>query len=146
MSEYRLSKLGEQLRAEISMLIARGQIKDPRVSTFLTINRVEVSADLSYAKVYVSSFMSESQIQKGVEGLNSAAGFIQSKIAAKLTIHKFPKFTFIADKSIKEGFEMVNKLRRLEKTEAEQNKAREKLSQTQSAVNENSENLNINNE
>lgn len=119
MGEFRLAKLGEQIRGEIAQLISTQKIKDPRVSTFLTINRVEVAADLAYAKVYVSSFLPEGQILKGVAGLNSAAGFIQSSIAKKLTIRKFPKLTFIADTSIKEGFEMVNKLNRLEAEENE---------------------------
>ena len=119
MGEFRLAKLGEQIRGEIALLISTQKIKDPRVSTFLTINRVEVAADLAYAKVYVSSFLPEGQILKGVAGLNSAAGFIQSSIAKKLTIRKFPKLTFIADTSIKEGFEMVNKLNRLEAEENE---------------------------
>jgi ribosome-binding factor A len=117
MGEYRLAKLGEQIREEIASLIATQKIKDPRVSTFLSINRVDVVADLAYAKVYVSSFLPEGQINKGVAGLNSAAGFIQSTIAKKLTIRKFPKLTFIADNSIKEGFEMVHKLNQLQAEE-----------------------------
>lgn len=117
MGEYRLAKLGEQIREEIATLIATQKIKDPRVSTFLSINRVDVVADLAYAKVYVSSFLPEGQINKGVAGLNSAAGFIQSTIAKKLTIRKFPKLTFIADTSIKEGFEMVHKLNQLQAEE-----------------------------
>ncbi|WP_407429331.1 30S ribosome-binding factor RbfA [Treponema sp.] len=117
MGEFRMLKLGEQIRDEISKLISLQKIKDPRVSTFLTVNRVEVARDLAYAKVYVSSFLNESQVKKGVEGLNSAAGFIQSSIAKKLSIYKFPKLTFIEDMSIKEGFEMVNKLNRLEEEE-----------------------------
>ena len=119
MGEFRLAKLGEQIRGEIALLISTQKIKDPRVSTFLTINRVEVAADLAYAKVYVSSFLPEGQILKGVAGLNSAAGFIQSSIAKKLTIRKFPKLSFIADSSVKEGFEMVNKLNRHETEENE---------------------------
>ena len=119
MGEFRLAKLGEQIRGEIALLISTQKIKDPRVSTFLTINRVEVAADLAYAKVYVSSFLPEGQILKGVAGLNRAAGFIQSSIAKKLTIRKFPKLSFIADSSVKEGFEMVNKLNRLEAEENE---------------------------
>ena len=117
MGEYRMLKLGEQIRDEIAKLIMTQKVKDPRVSTFLTINRVEVARDLAYAKVYVSSFLNESQVKKGVEGLNSAAGFIQSSIAKKLTIYKFPKLTFVEDTSIKEGFDMVNKLNRLEEAE-----------------------------
>ncbi|WP_191017880.1 30S ribosome-binding factor RbfA [Treponema zioleckii] len=117
MGEFRMLRLGEQIREEISQLIMRQNIKDPRVSTFLSINRVEVARDLAYAKVYVSSFMNESQVKKGVEGLNSAAGFIQSSIAKKLTIRQFPKLTFVVDTSMKEGFDMVNKLTRLEAEE-----------------------------
>ena len=117
MGEFRMLKLGEQIRDEISKLIMMQKVKDPRVSTFLTTNRVEVARDLAYAKVYVSSFLNESQVKKGVEGLNSAAGFIQSSIAKKLSIYKFPRLTFVEDTSIKEGFDMVNKLNRLEEQE-----------------------------
>lgn len=117
MGEFRMLRLGEQIRDEIAGLIMLQKVKDPRVSTFLTINRVEVAGDLSYAKVYVSSFLSESQVRKGVDGLNSAAGFIQSSIARKLTIRQFPRLTFVPDTSIKEGFDMVNKLNRLEEEE-----------------------------
>ena len=96
-------------------MILRHEIKDPRVNEFLTINRVEVARDLAYAKVYVSSFMDDMSVNRGVEGLQSAAGFIQSTIAKKLTIYKFPKLTFIADFSMKEGYQMVQKLNALEK-------------------------------
>ena len=118
MGEYRLIRLGEQLREEISQLILRQQVKDPRVSTFLTINHVEIVRDLSYAKVSVSSFLPDEQVERGVAGLQSAAGFIQSTIAKKLRIRQFPKLTFVADKSIKQGFEMVKKLEQLEAEEA----------------------------
>ena len=110
-----MQRLDSQLRDEISLLLLRGEIKDPRVSNFLSINRVDVSSDLSYAKVYVSTFLSDAQLEKGVDGLNNAAGFIQSSIAKKLRIRKFPKFTFVVDKGMKEGFHMVQRLTELEK-------------------------------
>lgn len=117
MSEFRLERLGEQIREEISRMIMLRQIKDPRVSTFLSINRVEVAGDLGYAKVYVSSFMDDKQTEKGVKGLGNAAGFIQTTLSKKLSLRQFPKLNFVMDKSIKEGFEMVKKLEELEKME-----------------------------
>src|SRR5574344_291454 len=117
MSEFRLEKLGEQIREEISQMILLRKIKDPRVSTFLSINRVELAGDLGYAKVYVSSFMDDKQTEKGVKGLGSAAGFIQTTLSKKLSLRQFPKLSFVMDKSIKEGFEMVKKLEELEKME-----------------------------
>lgn len=127
MGQYRMERLNVQLRDEISKLILQGEIRDPRVTgkkglkenrmdvaPFLSINRVEVSQDLAYAKVYVSSFASDDMLEKGVAGLNNAAGFIQSTIAKKLRIRKFPKFTFVVDSGMKEGFHMVQKLNALE--------------------------------
>ncbi len=115
MGQYRIQRLNDQLRDEISQLILRGDVKDPRVSTFLSINRVEVTSDLSYAKVYVSSFLPDGQVKKGVDGLNAAAGFIQREIAKKLRIRQFPKLQFHVDSGMKAGFNMVQKLNELEK-------------------------------
>lgn len=113
MGQYRMERLGNQLREEIASMLMKHEVKDPRVNEFLTINRVEVAKDLAYAKVYVSSFMDDASVERGVQGLQSAAGFIQSTIAKKVSIYRFPKLTFVADFSMKEGFEMVQKLNRI---------------------------------
>lgn len=129
MGQYRLARLGQQLQSEIAGMILRHEIKDPRVNEFLTINRVEVTSDLSYAKVYVSSFMDDQSVRRGAEGLQSAAGFIQGVISKKLSTYKFPRLTFIADFSMKDGYKMVRKLDALEaaakETESEAENARE---------------------
>lgn len=128
MGEYRLLRLGEQIRGEIANMMLRGEIKDPRVnsanaelplSTLLTINRVEVVSDLAYAKVFVSGYLPEDALNKGVKGLQNAAGFIQSSIAKKLRIRKFPKLTFVADTSLRDGFNMIQRLNEIEKMDAE---------------------------
>ncbi|HKL84723.1 MAG TPA: 30S ribosome-binding factor RbfA [Treponemataceae bacterium] len=110
MGEFRLDKLGEQIRDEISKMILGGKIKDPRVSTFLSINRVEVSRDLGHAKVWVSSFMNATETKQGVRGLESATGFIQGVLGKKLRLRQFPHLTFVFDESIKDGFDMIKKI------------------------------------
>ena len=132
MGQYRLQRLNDQLRDEISQLILRGQVKDPRVSTFLSVNRVEITNDLAYAKVYVSSFLPDGELKHGVDGLNAAAGFIQREIAKKLRIRQFPKLQFIVDKGMKEGFKMVQKLNALEKESEKREKAKASDSQKDS--------------
>lgn len=119
MGKFRLLRLSNQLRAEIANLILKGEIKDPRVSTFLTVTRVEISKDLSFAKVFVSSFIPRGQLETGVEGLNNARGFIQSTIAQHLRIRQFPHLTFYADENIKAAFDMVEKLNALEKSDSQ---------------------------
>ena len=130
MGQYRIQRLTDQLRDEISNLILKGEVKDPRVSNFLSINRVEVTTDLGYAKVYVSSFLPDNQVEKGVNGLNAAAGFIQREIAKKLRIRQFPKLQFLVDSGMKEGFTMVQKLNQLEK-ESKENAAKQASEDTE---------------
>jgi ribosome-binding factor A len=82
----RSSRLGSLIQEKIGALIEAGKIKDPRVDSFLSITRVDLSDDLSWADVYVSSFKTESGLEKGCQGLQSAAGFIQSQLAAAMKI------------------------------------------------------------
>jgi len=98
------------MQEKISALVLEGKIKDPRVSTFISITRVNVSRDLSYADVYVSDIREKANLQRSADGLQSAAGFIQSHLGAALRIRKIPRLRFHADTSIRDGFELVQKI------------------------------------
>jgi ribosome-binding factor A len=109
----RLKRVEEQLRIEISALLLRGDIKDPRVDSFLSITRAEVARDGSHAKVYVSTFRELDALEAGVAGLNHAAGFIQSAVAKRIRIRLTPRLTFYPDTGIKQGFEIGEKIKGL---------------------------------
>jgi ribosome-binding factor A len=113
MAEYRTERLGRLIQEKISGLILEGKIKDPRVTSFLSITRVQVSRDLSFADVYVSNIRETANVAKGAEGLQSAAGFIQAQLGAAMRIRKTPRLRFHADLSIRQGFDMVKKLESL---------------------------------
>ena len=110
MGEYRSERVGRLIQEKIGSLIVEGKIKDSRINPFLSITRVSVSRDLSWAEVYVSTFKPQASLSKGVEGLQSAAGFIQVQLASHMRIRKTPRLRFHEDLSIKEGFEIVKKL------------------------------------
>ncbi|HOZ72524.1 MAG TPA: 30S ribosome-binding factor RbfA [Spirochaetia bacterium] len=113
MDEIRRKRVEETLRTEVSALLMRGEIKDPRVDTFLSITRVEVARDGSHAKLYVSTFRESGALDEGVAGLNNAAGFIQAGISKRLRIRLTPRLVFIPDTGIKEGFELGEKIKGL---------------------------------
>jgi ribosome-binding factor A len=113
MAEFRTERLGKQIQEILGALVLEGRIKDPRVSSFISITRVIVSRDLSYADVYVSNIRETANIERNAEGLQSAAGFIQSQLGAALHIRKIPRLRFHADSSIREGFDLVQKLEQL---------------------------------
>jgi ribosome-binding factor A len=110
MAEYRLERVGRLIQEKIGTLIVGGRIKDPRVDSFLTVTRVEVSRDLGYADVFVSSYKTEEGLKKGVAGLTSAAGFIQAQLAREMRIRQTPHLRFHEDLGIRAGFEMTQKI------------------------------------
>ena len=113
MAEYRTERLGRLIQEMIGALVLEGRIKDPRVGPFISITRVQVSRDLSFADVYVSNIRDTAGVKRNTEGLQSAAGFIQSQLGAALKIRKIPRLRFHADTSISEGFDLVQKIDQL---------------------------------
>jgi len=110
MKEFRADRVGQLIQEKIGALIVEGKIKDPRVNPFLSVSRVQLSRDFSWADVYISTFKPEASLKKGVMGLQSAAGFIQSQLSGEMRIRQTPRLRFHEDPSIREGFEMVKKL------------------------------------
>jgi ribosome-binding factor A len=95
-------------------MIALGEIKDPRVNSFLSITRVEAAQDGSHARVWVSSLEDrEDRLDAAIAGLSHAAGFIQALIAKRVRLRLTPVLTFVSDRGIKEGFEVTEKLKDL---------------------------------
>ena len=111
MGSFRLQRVANLIRQEVSAMLLRGDIKDPRVNDMVIIAHVEVAGDLSHAKVRVSSFRPHEELDKAVEGLNSAAGFLQAALARKMRLRLTPKLHFIADHSIEEAFKVTEKMK-----------------------------------
>jgi ribosome-binding factor A len=107
----RSERLGEIILAEISDLITR-DIKDPRVG-FVTFTRVEVSDDLRYAKVFVSSLGSEQEKARTLQGLSSATGYIRRHLGRALHLRYTPDITFLLDESLEHGARIAQLLRQL---------------------------------
>ena len=76
------------------------EVKDPRVSKLLSIVKVDVSSDLSYATVYVSAIEGYEQTVSSVKALKGAAGFLRRELGARLSLRKVPELRFVADDSI----------------------------------------------
>jgi ribosome-binding factor A len=117
MAEYRIERVGHLIQEKLGALIVEGKIKDPRVDSFLSVTRVEVSRDLSFADVYISSFKSPRSLSTGIAGLQCAAGFIQSRLAREIRLRQTPKLRFFEDAGFREAFDLIKKIEGLEKIE-----------------------------
>src|SRR5262245_6927101 len=105
----RLLKAAEAIRGVVSMAILT-EMRDPRVKN-VTVVGVEVLPDMKSAKVFVSIMGSEKEQQLALSGLQSAAGFLQKKIAERIETRYTPRLTFVLDKGVKASLE-VNRILR----------------------------------
>jgi ribosome-binding factor A len=105
MSEGRMRRVDEAVRAVLSDAIAK-DLLDPRVG-FVTVTAVKTSPDLRHARVYVSVFGDDQARSETLEGLRSAHGFLQSRVAAELSLKHTPTITFEYDESIDRGMRIT---------------------------------------
>lgn len=115
-SSRRPEQVGETVRQVVTDALLR-EIRDPRVG-LVTVTHVQVSGDLSVAKVAVAVPGEEPERQRALEGLQSAAGFLRSRLAKALTTRTIPELRFELDRGI-EHAARINQLLAEVRREAE---------------------------
>jgi ribosome-binding factor A len=108
MSSRRVLKAAEAIREVVGMSILT-DLRDPRIEG-VTVTKVEVSPDMRQAKVYVSIMGSEKHQQTCLHGLQSAAGFLQQKIAKRIDTRYTPRITFELDMGVKKSIAIAKML------------------------------------
>lgn len=108
MADGRMRRVDEAVRAVLSDAITK-DLKDPRIG-FVTVTGVSTSPDLRHARVYVSVLGEEPVREATLEGLRSAHGFLQGRIAAELTLKRTPTLSFEYDESIDRGMRISSLL------------------------------------
>lgn len=117
----RTRRIGQQLQQELAQVLMR-DIKDPRVG-MVTVNSVEVSRDLNYAKIFVTFFEDEPKvIEEKLAALVTAAPYIRTLIAGRMKLRVMPELRFVYDSSMAEGMRMSNLVSRV----INQDKAKQK--------------------
>jgi len=95
----RSRRVAEQIRQELADILMR-EMKDPRV-VGVSFTAVDVTSDLEHAKVWFTTFNPDHQA--ALKGLASAAGFLRSELAKRMSIRTVPKLTFHHDESVERG-------------------------------------------
>lgn len=115
MSKIRAGRVGEQIKKELSQLIQSG-LKDPRVG-FVTVTGVDVTNDLSQAKVYLSVFGDEEQVQSSLKAIEKASGFLRTEVGKAIRLRHTPELIFKIDESVAYGSRIEKLLGDIEKQE-----------------------------
>jgi ribosome-binding factor A len=97
----RAARIADQMQRDLSDLI-RKELKDPRVG-LVTITAVEVTRDLSHAKVYITSLAGAESTDQSIQALQHAAGFLRTQLSHTLKVRSIPQLHFVYDASIERG-------------------------------------------
>ena len=111
MTEIRKKRIESLLRDRISLLLARGEVKDPRISGIVTISEVSITKDLKDAKVYVSIMGDADMQRKTVEVFQHAAGHIQKLLGRQISLKSTPRLAFHLDSALDHGFRIDQTLK-----------------------------------
>ena len=106
MKSHRPERIANVVRDVVSDAIAN-KLSDPRIAPFVSVTRVEMSADLEYARVWISVFGEEPIQRRTLAGMQSAAGLVQRMLAKELTLRHCPRLSFHLDESIKKAAETM---------------------------------------
>jgi ribosome-binding factor A len=109
----RTERIGEQIRGELARLLHE-ETTDPRIG-LVTLTQVDVSPDLSNARVYWSVVKpKDSEDHSSTEaGLESAAGFLRHRLAQILDLKRIPELRFRYDASLAQGDATLSLLREI---------------------------------
>ncbi len=112
----RVKRVSETLKEVLSEII-QYELKDPRIG-FVTITRVEMSADLRFARVWVSVLGSSGENQALLEALDGAKGFIKGEISKRIRLRYMPELNFLIDSNV-ENYVRIDKIIRKLREEEE---------------------------
>ena len=113
MANHKIGRTTEDIKRELTAIFR--ELKDPRVTeVFLSIVRVEVTNDLSYCTVFVSSLEGIDKTKNACKGLDSASGFIRRELGHRLKLRHVPSLIFTATDSIEYSAEISRILNSLD--------------------------------
>jgi ribosome-binding factor A len=111
----RPDRVGDQIRAEVSQLIAR-ELQDPGIG-FITITKVQVSPDLQHARVYYTTLGDKTARKNTDRALERASPFMRRQLGQRLRLRRTPELEFIFDESIAHQDRIEQLLQKLNATD-----------------------------
>ena len=114
MKSDRMARVNRQLQQVLAELVP-GRINDPRAhaAAMITVVEVRTTPDLRHAKVHVSVMGDETRQDLSLQGLKSAAGFLQAKVAKRVDLRYTPRLNFVLDQGVKRSIEISEILDRI---------------------------------
>ncbi|NQY74946.1 MAG: 30S ribosome-binding factor RbfA [Candidatus Margulisbacteria bacterium] len=109
----RIDRINALIKEEIAHILQR-KMRDQHIG-FISITNVDVSKDMSHAKIYFSQIGTDKEKKKTLNTLKTASRFIKGEIGKVIRLKHIPDLQFIFDESLERGFDIVDKINKLSK-------------------------------
>jgi ribosome-binding factor A len=101
------------MRREVAEIL-QNKLRDPRVSAMVSVTDVEVTKDLSFAKIFVSIMGKPEEVTDTLKALGHAVGFVRHELGPRLGLREVPDMRFIHDESLDRGARVEELLKRIQ--------------------------------
>jgi ribosome-binding factor A len=122
MARYRSGRINEEMKKELAALVMT-DIRDPRLTAMVSITEVEVTKDLSYAKVYVSIFGTEKEKADSLNAIKNASSFLRREIGRRMNLRHTPELVIMLDTTIDRGMHIDDLIRQISTDKDDKNGA-----------------------
>jgi len=110
----RLQKVSSLLKRELSLILNNDLDQLIISDNFISISKIEISPDLYYCKIFITSTVEEEKKEKIVDSLNNLKSFIRHKLTQRIQMRRIPELTFKVDRALEKGsavLKLLDKLR-----------------------------------
>ncbi len=109
MKNVRLERINAELQKAISYIIDN-KLRDPQIDAIISVSNVEITPDLAYARVYITS-IGKTPTDEVVLRLKGAGGFIRGELSKQIKLRITPRLEFIQDTSLEYSNKIENILK-----------------------------------
>ena len=109
----RIQKVSSLLKKEISFILNNDLDEPITLDNFISISKVEISPDLYYCKIYITSSVEDEKKEKIVDDLNNSKSFIRHKLTQRIQMRRIPELTFRVDRALEKGLAVLKLLDKL---------------------------------
>ena len=109
----RIQKVCSLLKKELSLILNNDLGEEIISDNFISISKIEISPDLYYCKIYITSSVGDEKKVKIVDSLNNSKSFIGHKLTQRIQMRRIPELTFKMDRALEKGLTVLKLLDKL---------------------------------
>ena len=109
----RIQKVSSLLKKELSIILNNDLNETIILDNFISISRIEISPDLYYCKIYITTAVEDEEKEKILDSLNNLKSFIRHKLTQRIQIRRIPELTFKIDRALEKGLAVLKVLDKL---------------------------------